>query len=197
MIELLVLGIINRAGSPISGYMLKKQLRDHHVGEYADVSYGAIYYHLKQMEQDALICGNSVKDSGRPERRLYCLTEKGSARLAELLRHNFSEIERHCHSFDVGVGMMWLMPREEVLVALDKRISIYLEFLRTHRQEREQLRKYPFFVGAILDHSLYYFEAEIKWLKELRHSVEASKDWGEGINRFEDNEGMEQKDESD
>lgn len=200
MVELIILGIICHAGRSLHGYEIKKYMRDHYVGEYAEVSYGSIYYNLGRMEKEGLIKGTSVKDTQRPERRLYQVTSKGKTRLMKLLRQNYFEMVRLYHPFDIGVSMMELMPREEVLAALEKRISTTGELLGIHRKERDKLRgKIPFYALAILEHSLHYFEAEKKWLEELKREVEVRKEWqrDKGKSQFEDLKKQEKPDESD
>jgi DNA-binding PadR family transcriptional regulator len=178
MVELIILGIITHAGRSLHGYEIKKYMKAYHVGEYARVSYGSIYYNLGRLERGGLIKGTSVKDTQRPERRLYEITAKGKARLKKLLRQNYSEIERLYHAFDIGVSMMELMPKDEVLAALEKRIDNVEVLLKMHRKEKDAHQKQvPFWVPAIFDHALYYFEAEKKWLESLKQRVMEAKDW--------------------
>lgn len=155
------------------GYEIKKQLEDWAVGEYSEISYGSIYYNLERMEKEGFVASENVKDSKRPERRLYSITPIGEKELRKLLRKNYFEMERFYYQFDIGVSLMPLMPKSEVLKALNKRINTIEEHLAEIRRERAELEdKLPFYVLAIFNHYLYHFEAEKKWLEELKNEVE-------------------------
>ena len=155
------------------GYEIKRQLEEWAVGEYARISYGSIYYNLEKMEKEGLVASKSVKNSRRPERRLYTITEKGKEELMKLLRKNYFETERPYYSFDVGVCLMPLMPREEVLKALAKRIQVAERYIKELSEEKAELKgKAPFFILAIIDHYLLHLRAEKKWLEDLKKEVE-------------------------
>lgn len=176
MARLIILGILS--SKPMHGYEIKKQLEEWAVEEYVQISYGSIYYNLERMEKEGLVRGESVKNSRRPERRLYSITERGREELAKLLRRNYFEVEREYYPFDVGVSLMPLMPREEVLEALEKRIRVAEEHLEELRREKEQMKgRIPFFALAVIDHYLYHLEAEKRWLEELRGEVKRRKNY--------------------
>lgn len=173
-----ILGILSYTKKPLHGYQIKKRLEEWEVAEYAEISYGSIYYNLEKMEQEGLIKGKTVKNSKRPERKLYVITEKGKKELVRLLRKNYSTIERIRDPFDIGLSFMPLLQKEEVLKALDKRIRFCKEHIRCLAKEREELEgKIPFFAIAIIDHALCHFEAEKRWLENLRKEVEKREDY--------------------
>lgn len=171
--KLAILGLLSYRKKPMHGYEIKKQLEDWAVGEYSEISYGSIYYNLERMEKEGFVASENVKDSKRPERRLYSITPIGEKELRKLLRKNYFEMERFYYQFDIGVSLMPLMPKSEVLKALNKRINTIEEHLAEIRRERAELEdKLPFYVLAIFNHYLYHFEAEKKWLEELKNEVE-------------------------
>jgi len=185
--KLVLLGILSYSKKPMHGYEIKKQLEEWAVGEYSRISYGSIYYNLERMEKEGLVTSKSVKNSRRPERRLYSITEKGKKELLKLLRKNYFEIERPYYSFDIGVCMMPLMQREEVLKALNKRIRMAKEHIDELREEKAQLEgKVPFFVLAVFDHYVYHLEAEKKWLENLKKEVEERRNYFEDFKPSEE-----------
>jgi len=180
--RLVLLGILFIRKEPMHGYEIKRQLEEWAVGEYARISYGSIYYNLEKMEKEGLVASKSVKNSGRPERRLYSITERGKEELMRLLRKNYFETERPYYRFDVGVSLMALMPREEVLKALAKRIKIAERHIKELLKAKAELEgKVPFFVSAIIDHYLLHLEAEKKWLENLKKEVERRRSYFEDI----------------
>ena len=180
--KLVLLGILFSRKKPMHGYEIKRQLEEWAVGEYARISYGSIYYNLEKMEKEGLVASRSIKNSRRPERRLYTITEKGKKELMKLLRKNYFETERPYYAFDVGVCLMPLMPREEVLKALAKRIQVAKRYIKELLEEKAELKgKVPFFVLAIIDHYLLHLHAEKKWLEDLKKEVEKTRSYFEDI----------------
>ena len=180
--RLVILGVLRYAGRPMHGYEIKKKLEEWAIGEYAQFSYGSIYYNLERMEKEGLVESKVVKNSRRPERKLYSLTDRGEEELIRLLRKNYFEVERIYYPFDVGVSLMPLLPWEEVLEALKVRIRIAKEHIEGLRREKAEFQgKIPFFALAIFDHYIYHFEAEKKWLEELKREVEKRKDYFEDL----------------
>lgn len=179
--KIAVLGILSYSKEPLHGYQIKKRLEEWEVAEYAPISYGSIYYNLEKMEQEGLVKGKTIKNSKRPERKLYVITEKGRKKLLRLLKKNYFEIKRIYDPFDIALSFMPLLQKEEVLRALEKRIDLCEEHIKCLKKEKEELKgKIPFFAIAIIDHVLYHFEAEKKWLENLKGEVEKLG------NRFED-----------
>ena len=173
VVRLILLGILSHNRRPIHGYDIKSKLKEWAVGEYAPLSYGSIYYNLERMENEGLVTSRVVKNGKRPERKLYSITEKGESELMSLLRKNYFEIERPFYPFDIGVSMFKLMPKGEVMEALNKRIGVAKEHIDMGLREKAQLEgRIPFFALAIINHYLYHFEAEKKWLEGLMGEVE-------------------------
>ncbi|MEM3627181.1 MAG: PadR family transcriptional regulator [Candidatus Bathyarchaeia archaeon] len=173
--RILLLGVLSLNRKPMHGYEIKKNLKNWAVGEFTDVSYGSIYYNLEEMERDGLVESKVVKNSKRPERKLYNITKKGEIEFIALLRKIYFEVEneRILFPFDVGVCFMPVLPKKEVMAALDKRIKFIQQMLKEHYSIRNELKgKIPFFALSILDHHLLHFEAEKLWLTNLKKEVE-------------------------
>lgn len=173
--RVLLLGVLSLNRKPMHGYEIKKTLKEWAVGEFTDVSYGSIYYNLEEMERDGLVESKVVKNSKRPERKLYSITKKGEAEFITLLRKIYFEVENEkiLFPFDVGVCFMPVLSKKEIMEALDKRIKFIQQQLKEHYNVRKGLEgKIPFFALTILDHHLLHFEAEKRWLKNLKKEVE-------------------------
>ena len=177
--KLILLGILNNTNNPLHGYEIKKILKEWFVEEYADISYGSIYYNLERMEKEGLVKGKTIKNSKRPERKLYRITEKGRTEFLNLLRKNYFEVEfeKIFFPFDVGVLFMPALTKDEVIKALNKRIHYIKNLLNEHRKIRSKMEdKEPFIALAIMDHHILHWKAELKWLESLKAKVEESKD---------------------
>jgi PadR family transcriptional regulator AphA len=70
---------------PMSGYDMKK-FSDSSITHFWSENYGHIYPILKRMEKETLVKSDIVRTSGRPNRHLYTLTEKGKEIFLEWLK---------------------------------------------------------------------------------------------------------------
>ncbi len=69
------------AREPMHGYRIVKELRRISEGYFA-MGEGTLYPHLHQLEKDGLIDGCWEKSSGDRDRKLYRITDQGTAELA-------------------------------------------------------------------------------------------------------------------
>lgn len=77
-----VLGILSYG--PASGYDIKNWIKNG-VGYFWNISYNQIYPTLKKFIQDGLATSITERQDGRPERKVYTLTEKGRETLKNWL----------------------------------------------------------------------------------------------------------------
>jgi PadR family transcriptional regulator, regulatory protein AphA len=66
-----------------SGYELKKEIEDGMFRHFIDASYGSIYPALTQMNAEGLLTVRAEEQSGRPDKKVYAITETGRAALAK------------------------------------------------------------------------------------------------------------------
>ncbi|QBD76959.1 PadR family transcriptional regulator [Ktedonosporobacter rubrisoli] len=69
---------------PMSGYDLKKAIEGG-LGHFWQENYAQIYPMLKQLQAEGLTISHSEKQEGKPERRIYALTDKGREELRRWL----------------------------------------------------------------------------------------------------------------
>ncbi len=152
---------------PMSGYDLKKAI-DMSVGHFWQENYAQIYPMLKQLTTEGLTISHSEKQEGKPDRRVYALTDKGHDELQRWL---------------VG-PIAYQVIRNELLLKLFFGLQIPLPTSIKH------LRQYREFQVQFL-HVLEVTEAHIKdiaasnpnlpyWFLTLshgKHSAQAALDW--------------------
>jgi len=68
-----------------SGYEIKKELESGKFSHFADASFGSIYPALTQMQAEGLLTVRSEEQSGRPDKKVYAITEMGLVALAKNL----------------------------------------------------------------------------------------------------------------
>src|SRR4029453_2368684 len=69
------------ATGPAHGYELKQALEQRFGSVLPPLNAGQIYTTLSRLERDALVVDDAVEQNGRPNKRVYRLTEKGKAEL--------------------------------------------------------------------------------------------------------------------
>ena len=82
-IRTLCLGVLSFKEA--SGYELKKEIEDGMYSHFIDASFGSIYPALTQMNAEGLLTLRSEEQSGRPDKKVYAITDTGRAALAKSL----------------------------------------------------------------------------------------------------------------
>lgn len=67
---------------PCSGYDLAKQF-DGSVGFFWHASHQQIYRELTKLEQQGLVTAEAIAQAGKPDKKIYCVTESGKTALKE------------------------------------------------------------------------------------------------------------------
>jgi DNA-binding PadR family transcriptional regulator len=191
VIELAILGVLRE--SDLHGYELKKRLREV-MGPLSSVSFGSLYPALARLEAGGLVkaveaapapgvaalvpmtgalAGESaafraarrLATRGPRNKKVYGITERGEARLAELIASPTDDDER---TFPLKLAFCrWCTP--EVRLALLRRRRQILEERLTERRHslgasRERLDRY---VRSLMEHDTESTERDIAWLDRL------------------------------
>ena len=82
-VRTLCLGILSFKEA--SGYELKKEIEDGMYSHFIDASYGSIYPALTQMNAEGMLTVRAEEQDGRPDKKVYAITEMGRASLAKSL----------------------------------------------------------------------------------------------------------------
>lgn len=60
-----------------TGYEIRKSCTDGPFSYFGDISYGSIYPTLAKLEAEGLVVGRMEQDAGKPERKVFSLTDAG------------------------------------------------------------------------------------------------------------------------
>lgn len=104
-----------------SGYDLKKQFEST-FGHFFAAGYGSIYPALSSLADHGLVTCEEVPQEGKPDRKVYAITDAGKAFLLKAL-----ENPAPCHKvrseFLATMCFSHLMPTEHIETVLDSRIA--------------------------------------------------------------------------
>jgi DNA-binding PadR family transcriptional regulator len=171
--RLVILGLLRER--PLYGYEIKHIIEEH-MGDWTNIAFGSIYFALGKLAEEGSIEKIAVEQEGsRPSRSVYQITEAGQAEFMRLLREVWSEGERHYFAIDIGLAFMEALPIEEVIGYLRDRVSQLegiIQYAAAHRAEVLAYEDVPRLVGAIFDHSLAHFQAELAWTRDLQDKLE-------------------------
>jgi PadR family transcriptional regulator AphA len=186
MLDHAILGLLHRR--PLTGYELKKAF-DSSIRHFWTADQSHIYRVLGGLAKDGFVTFEAVPQEGKPNRKVYTITEEGRR---ELLRWLTSEEARRTTSrnpYLVHLFFASLLPDERILEILrddleesDGFLSEYQEMSERHLQfAEEKPSRERFFWYLTLDYGIWMQRAFIAWLKRVIERIEDgdpdSADW--------------------
>jgi DNA-binding PadR family transcriptional regulator len=155
---------------PMSGYDLGLTIRGS-VGHFWNESYGQIYPNLKKLANGGFVSCKTERQKGRPDRRIYSITEKGRERLTKWLAvPPQPEIPRNEMLLKLFLGEQ--IPAQ-ILIGYVERMAeerrALLELLE--RAEREEINKNQHYPGApywrmAAHYGQMEMRAHLRWAEE-------------------------------
>ena len=169
-IDILILAELS--SRPYHGYELKRQV-EWILGETLNSNH--LYPALRRYEEMGAIYHEVERQSGRPDRHVYHLTEQGKEVLRTLLRDFSPDLARNESEFQTRVAFFHLLDPAARLAILKTRREV-LEQRLQHRQHALALaREHPHatYVHSLLDFQLRQVHQELEWIATLIQEVQA------------------------
>jgi DNA-binding PadR family transcriptional regulator len=171
--RLLVLGAV-RVLQPVHGYDVRRELVSWRLEESAHIKPGSIYSALKTLAKDGLLAA-TAGDAEKPERTSYVLTGEGEKEFQTLLRAAWWRVVQPAEPLVPALTLMPFLPREELLAALQSRVTQLQAALEEGRFVRATIQDgatgaeggVPEHVREIVDFVAARTRAELTWTKEL------------------------------
>lgn len=167
--ELILLGLLRQ--SPRHGYEIKVKAREI-LSSSAGVQLKSIYYPLRILEKKGLLTKCADKSGSRPERFVYCLTEKGKERFEMLLNKNLLDFTRPQFTLDLSLYFLNFIKPSLARRRLKKRLEILekisrgIERMLDSKELRESLA-----ISRIMEHNLCLLRAESSFLRSLLKKI--------------------------
>jgi PadR family transcriptional regulator AphA len=125
-----------------SGYDLKKEFESS-FGHFFAAGYGSIYPALNGLARDGLVECRHIPQEGRPDRKVYKITDAGR-------EHLLAALENPCPSHKVRSEFLatmcfsHLMSREQIETVLDNRVKEMSDYLRLFNEfETDCMEDWP------------------------------------------------------
>ena len=162
---------------PCSGYDLAKRF-DGSVGFFWKATHQQIYRELTKLEDQGWVSPQTVHQEGRPDKKLYCITEQGKEQLKEWIAQP-SEVSPIKEDLLVKLFAGYLVPSPTILAELERhriqhqeRLSIYQNIEQEYFQNPETFSIEQKFRYLTLRSGIRY---ETEWLAWCDEALELLK----------------------
>ena len=169
-IRTLCLGILQFGDA--TGYEIKKMVEEDMFNHFIEASYGSIYPALTRMSQDGLVTCREEVQSGRPDKKVYSITDEGRAELVRTLGAA-PRPDKFKSEFLFVMLLADLLPQDHIAAVYDQRIH-------EMRTELEQMRACACAPGSehegsrfVTGYGIAVYEAAIAYLERYRAEIAA------------------------
>jgi DNA-binding PadR family transcriptional regulator len=161
---------------PMHPYEMVSVMRERAKHEAIRLRYSSLYSVVEALQRELLISPReTVREGRRPERTVYGLTETGRVEFLDWLRELLSVPAKEYTQFAAGLSFLAALPPAEAATLLEERVR---------RLEREvgELRSrldaameggLPRLFLVESEHELVLRDAELSWVRELVHEIQA------------------------
>jgi PadR family transcriptional regulator, regulatory protein AphA len=118
-VRTLCLGILSFREA--SGYEIKKEIEEGQFSHFIDASYGSIYPALTQLHTEALVTVRAEEQSGRPDKKVYAITELGRKALSEGLAQGAAK-DKYKSEFLFAMLLQEYLTEDQVAIAIEKQL---------------------------------------------------------------------------
>jgi DNA-binding PadR family transcriptional regulator len=159
------------AHDPLSGYELMK-LFDQSVGYFWHATHPQIYKELARLEKEGHVAHRSVKQRGRPTKKVYSLKDAGSEALLAWLRVP-ARAQRVKDEMMVKTFSCGLLSREEAINLMSQHRQLHMARLRKYEELDRFIRSGPVTTNRMrlggyltLRRGISYERGYVQWCEE-------------------------------
>jgi len=156
--------------SEASGYDLKKEFESS-FGHFFAAGYGSIYPALNALAKDGLVDCTEIPQKGKPDRKVYRITELGKQHLLKALENPCP-----CHKvrseFLATMCFAHLMTRDQIETVLDSRVKEANDYLELFNEfETTCMHDWPQGAKFVLGFGQTMMKTMREYVKENRHML--------------------------
>jgi DNA-binding PadR family transcriptional regulator len=119
-VRTLCLGVLS--GGEASGYEIKKDIEEGLFSHFIDASYGSIYPALTQLAGEGLVTVRAEEQTGKPDKKVYAITEAGRAALAKSIAV-LPARDKYKSEFLFQMLLRQYISPETMIQAMDKQLN--------------------------------------------------------------------------
>jgi DNA-binding PadR family transcriptional regulator len=149
-----------------TGYEIKKDVEEGLFGHFIDASYGSIYPALNQLASEGLVTCREEEQSGKPDKKVYAITERGRGSLQQSLS-SLPERDKYKSEFLFVMLLQHLIAPAQRIAAVEKQLGDLrqdLEGIAQCRAAPDSSAASEFVMGygeAVLRAGVAYLEARL------------------------------------
>lgn len=155
---------------PMHPYQVATTLRERGKHESIKLNYGSLYTVIESLQRKRLIAEQeTLRDSRRPERTVYCLTDAGREAFLDWLRELVRTPQKEYTQFAAGLSFLPALPPAEAIALLDQRVQLLAGEVADIRDRLEAAIQegLPRLFLIELEHEHVLREAELRWVREM------------------------------
>ena len=149
------------ANGPAHGYELKSAMEQRFGAVLPPLNAGQIYTTLGRLERDGLVDDDAVAQNGRPNKRVYRLTEKGKSELAGWVADSTPQT-RLKDDFFIKLVLARAAGIADPMELIDRQRTAYLQALR---DLDDVVTNGDDTVALLVEGAALHLEADLKWLE--------------------------------
>ena len=119
-VRTLCLGVLSTGEA--SGYEIKKDIEEGLFSHFIDASFGSIYPALTQLAGEGLVTVRAEEQTGKPDKKVYAITEAGRAALAKSISV-MPACDKYKSEFLFQMLLQQYVNRDVILAAIDKQMA--------------------------------------------------------------------------
>jgi DNA-binding PadR family transcriptional regulator len=150
------------ANGPAHGYELKTAMEQRFGAVLPPLNAGQIYTTLGRLERDGLVDDDAVAQNGRPNKRVYRLTEKGKLELAGWVADSTPQT-RLKDDFFIKLVLARGAGIADPVELIDRQRAAYLQALRDLDDVAAQAGEDET-AALLVEGAALHLEADLKWL---------------------------------
>ena len=148
------------ANGPAHGYELKSAMEQRFGAVLPPLNAGQIYTTLGRLERDGLVDDDAVAQNGRPNKRVYRLTERGKSELAGWVADSTPQT-RLKDDFFIKLVLARAAGIADPMELIDRQRTAYLQALR---DLDDVLTNGDETAALLVEGAALHLEADLKWL---------------------------------
>jgi DNA-binding PadR family transcriptional regulator len=169
--KLVILGLLMEANRHT--YEIRQTMKERGMNNYMKLQDGSLYYAMDQLHKDGHVEAlEVVRDTNRPEKTIYQITEAGKQKFLELLSHQLHEEIKHYHPLYVALPFTVHGDQAKIAGILEHKILEQKMIMNLMKSlYNEHLNIVPRVVLHMMVGSYKRAFTELKWLEELQQDA--------------------------
>ncbi len=154
-----------------TGYDIKQAFETGSFSHFFEASYGSIYPALAALEADGLVVSRTEQQDGRPNRKVYSITEAGQAAFTNRIQAHTPQADKFRSEFLVAMLFATELGEERVDRLLSEQIARLEEGLAAIEEQEREADPADAASAFVRSYGRHMLNASISYLKENRHQA--------------------------